>query len=1110
MTLGMCHSENSVRLSPGPSWAVREAGRVLWVCTILAGCGLASCTPHEPTPSTRFEPIPPTLTNVTFSNDLPYTEDLNPYTYRAFFNGGGVAVADLDGDGLQDLIFTGNLVDNRVYRNLGDWRFEDVTRAYDLGAEGAWATGVSVADVDGDGLRDVLICKSGPPMAPNRRNELRLQRPDGRFVDVAAEVGLADLGFGVQGAFVDYDRDGDLDVYLLNNSVRSVGGYDLRPGQRERRDELGANKLYRNLLVEEGALRFEDVSEAAGIYGSDIGFGLGVAVGDINGDRWPDLYVSNDFFERDYLYVNRGDGRFAERLTDLVPETAMGAMGADLADLDRDGAPEIFVSEMLPRGARRARTKAVFQPYRQARRAEDAGYHRQYGRNVLLANDGAGRFSELGRQAGVDATDWSWGALMCDLDNDGWRDLYVANGTLRDPLDQDYLRFLADKDAVRALIQGGEDAVMALIDSMPTEPQPNFAFRQTGPLTFADSTAAWGLDAPSFSNGSAYGDLDNDGDLDLVVNVADGPPLLYRNRSRERSPDATHYLRLRLHDPLATGNREAWGSRVTVYTPAGPQVGEVGAIRGFLSATESVLHFGLGADARVDSVRVDWSLGGTQVLRAVPADTLLTIARAVPRTPLTAATDIETEAAAWTPLGFTHVESAHDDFDRYPLKPEMHSAEGPALAIDEAHEWLYVGGGRGQAGAVFRWGGGAWRRQDWSPPTEFLRADHVAAVWTDLDGDGRSDLVVGTGGDESSPEQLALRPFAFRQTRTGQFHEIEDAFPRETRGLSCGALLAEDFDGDGDRDLFFGTHFRLRDYAAAAPSLALLNDGTGRFTAARVPALDTLNLVRAAVATDLDGDGTPELAVAREYRPLVLLELGGAFAKLAEGPSGLWRALAFAPATSDAPAELLAGNLGLNSRLRTRPGAPLQLRVGNLDGGGGAAYVPVLPIDGEWAVGAQLQHLTARMPALRKRFPHHADYGAASVDEVLPGRPAVTLEATELRSGGFRWDGRSDGLSFSPWPAVAQRSSVRAIAYHPPSGRAYLGGNYGYVLPEFGGQHGATGVGLERGPDGAWINVPGAFPFLRGEVRGLALAHGQLIAARNDTTAVRAPLTTPR
>lgn len=1096
----------SLRLSLGN-------GICVLACAFVLSSGPA-CTPdrgdgYAPDSSARFERLDPAALGITFANTLTYTEEVNPYTYRAFFNGGGVAVADLDGDGLRDLIFTGNQKDNGVYRNLGDWRFEDITDASGLGAVGAWATGVSVADVDGDGRNDVLICKSGPPDAPNRRNELRLQRPGGRFEDVAAEVGVDDLGFGVQGAFVDYDRDGDLDLYLLNNSIRTVGGYDIRPGQRERRDSLGANKLYRNYLVEEGRLRFADVSEAAGIYGSDIGYGLGVAVGDVNGDRWPDLYVSNDFFERDYLYVNRGDGSFAERLTELVPETAMGAMGADIADLDRDGAPDIFVSEMLPRDARRARTKAQFQSWSKHRDAFAAGYHRQYGRNVLLANDGQGRFADVARQSGVEATDWSWGALLADLDNDGWRDLYVANGTLKDPLDRDFLRFMADGESVRALIRGGRDAVERLIDSMPAEPQPNYAFRQNAPLSFADSTAAWGLGDPSFSNGSAYGDLDDDGDLDLVVNVADGPPLIYRNRSRERYPAQTHYLRVRLDDSLALGNRSGHGSRVTVYTPSGMQVAEAGTIRGFLSATEDVLHFGLGEGKRVDSVVVEWASGGRQTEVGVAVDQVLPLRRSVPPGRLSTAKTIPGEDVAWTSLGFRHRESAHDDFDRYPLKPEMHSAEGPALAVDAAGELLFVGGGRGQSGRIFRRSGEGWRPTPWRGSDRVRRADQVAARWADLDGDGRTDLVIGTGGDETSPEQLALRHYVFRQTARGAFVELEGAFPRATRGLSCGAIVDFDADGDGDRDLFFGTHYALRRYGLPAPSFLLVNDGTGRFEVGDQPALDTLGLVRAASVTDLDGDGAVELAVAREYRGVVLLDVGPRrWRRLAEGPSGLWRALAYLPSADGAAAQLLAGNLGTNARLRSAPERPLQLRIGDLDGGGGVAYAPVLPFGDDYAIGAQLDELAARLPGVRKRYRRHADYGVASVGEVLPGRPAVTLEARELRSGTLTWDGRADTLAFVPFPTAAQRSSVRAIAVDPGRSTAYLAGNYGYVRPEFGGQLGSTGLSLALDTTETWRETSD-FPFLRGEVRGLALADGQLIAARNDTTAVVAELKSP-
>ena len=1082
--------------------AGHDAARSGWgggIACAAALC-LANCDSAGDTAGgTRFVAVDPAAAGIDFRNELPYTDSLNPYTYKSFYNGGGVALGDLDNDGRLDLVLTGNLVDNGVYLNRGNWRYEDVTERSGLAGADAWTTGATLADVNGDGWLDVYLCKAGPPEGPNRRNELRLNRGDGTFEDVAAAAGVADLGLSVHAAFVDYDRDGDLDLYLLNNSIRSVGSYDLRPGQRQRRDTLGGNRLYENQLADTGELTFVDVSERAGIYGSDIGFGLGVAVGDVNGDLWPDLYVSNDFFERDYLYVNRGDGRFAERLTDLIPETSLGAMGADVADLNGDGRPEIFVTDMLPADARRYRSKAQFESRATRERAEGQGYHRQYGRNTLLLNrDGA--FSEVGRLAGVEATDWSWGALMADLDNDGWRDLFVANGIYKDLLDQDYIHFVANDENIRRWVAEGGEVIRRLIDSMPSEPLGNRAFRNLGQggLAFADSSRAWGLDLPGYSNGSAYGDLDGDGDLDLVVNNSNGPPLLLRNRTVERG-GAAHYLQVSLLDTLSRANRAAWGSRVTVFAEGRRQSAFVAPVRGFMSTVEARLHFGLGAETAVDSVTVEWSSGGRQVIVGPPIDTAIRVTRlreAPFDKPVT-----DASASDWIQLPWTHRESDHDDFDRYPLLPEMHSAEGPALAVlDQPGErrLAFAGGARGQQPVLFQLSGRRWEPVELPQTNRTAEAEDVAAAWLDFDGDGDADLLVATGGDETRPEQFAVRPRLYEQVSPGRFELRTRIFP-ELDGLAAGALAVGDLDGDGDEDVFFGTHFPLGSYGLPAPSALLLNEGE-RW---RTLLLDSLDRVRAAAIGDVTGDGRGDLVIAREYGPVEVYSPSDAgLRKLADGPAGVWRSLALLP-----DGRIAAGNLGLNTRLRGSAEVPLQLHVGDYDDNGSVEVIPVLDVGGEPTVAVQLKELVARMPALRKRIGRFARYATAEVEEIVPERRRRRLlEATELRSGTLAYGG-TDSLAFTPWPRAAQLAPTYAIL-PLPDGSLFAAGNYGYLKPEFGDHLGSYGTLLNRDPDGRWIVADGQLPLLRGEVRGLAWLAPFVLAARNDEAPVVFPLTT--
>ena len=491
-----------------------------------------------------FQKVQPSESGITFENHLEYDEQLNAYTYKNFYNGAGVSLGDINNDGLTDIYFAGNLVENKLYLNKGNFQFEDITAEAGVACENVWSSGVSMADVNGDGYLDIFVAKSGPLEGEKRYNQLFINNGDLTFTDKAQAYGIDEIGLSIHAAFFDYDRDGDLDFYLLNNSTRSVGGYDLRQGQREQRDPTGGNKLYRN-----DGDKFTDVSEHAGIYGSSIGFGLGVTVADVNRDNWPDLFVSNDFFERDYLYLNNQDGTFTESLTSMISETSMGSMGADIADLNDDGYPEIYVTEMLPATQDRVKTKTLFESWDKYQANVNSGYHHQFTRNTLQQNlgenpekEGEVVFSEISRQAGVHATDWSWGALMFDYDNDGKSDIFVANGVVKDLTDQDYINFYANNTLLFEQYREDSLVVTKLLDAIPSIPLKNHLFHNQGNFQFESIAEETGLSDKAFSNGAAYGDLDNDGDLDLIVNNINSPALIYKNLSSENTQN--HYLEI--------------------------------------------------------------------------------------------------------------------------------------------------------------------------------------------------------------------------------------------------------------------------------------------------------------------------------------------------------------------------------------------------------------------------------------------------------------------------------------------------------------------------------------------------------------------------------------
>ena len=1067
---------------------------------LLVGCGLMDSN----APS-RFELIDAEEHGITFRNQLSYTEQMNPYSYKSFFNGGGVGLSDLDQDGLIDIILTGNLVNNGIYRNLGNWQFEDVSRKSNLLGEAAWTSGVAIADVNGDGLPDVYLCKSGMPMTPNRNNELLINKGNFIFENVAKAAGVDDYGFGVQASFFDYDKDGDLDMYLLNNSIRAVGGYDIRPGQRDVPDNKGGNKLYRNMLVENGALTFEDVTEEAGIYNSAIGFGLGVTVADVDQDGWSDLYVSNDFFERDYLYFNKGDGTFDERLTELAPELSLGAMGADVADMTGDGYPEIFVTEMRPRSARRIKSKTKFETWDKAKLAEDKGYHRQFGRNTFLHNINGEALVDISRQAGVASTDWSWGALAVDLDNDGWRDLFVANGIYKDLLDQDYINFIADPANIKRWIDEGSQVVERLVDSMPSEIIGNFAFKNVeGSLAFADSSSQWGLDLPSFSNGSGYADLDNDGDLDLVINTLDAPPLLYKNKSREINESDNAFIGFSFRQPDVFGNFFGLGTVVEVYAEGKVQYGELSPFRGFMSTVDDRLFFGLSSTKSVDSIIVKWPSDLVDRYTDLEVNKYHQLS---PTGNYQNRRKSRLKSQEWQQLDtWSHVEMEHDDFDRYPLMMEMFSAEGPASAAItfKGKSWLFVGGGRGQAAKLFSQTSIGFR--DITPVDFSLAtpAEDVKAEWVDVDSDGDPDLFVASGGNEESTDPT-LNGLRLYINESGTLRAAGSGTCPSLSTYSCGALKAWDADNDGDQDLFYGTHYELDKIGIPAPSFILLNDGTGKFQKKLVvedSPLQKLSRVRSSMIASLSSMGSPDLVVGQEYGPVSILEVVGDEVLLTPiSSNGLWRSLLAIDLDGDGIDEIAAGNLGTNTVFEVSDVQPLRQHVGDFDGNGQLEHLSTYWLNGEETLTHQLFDLFGQMPSLRKKFPRFKDYASASLYAVLDTtRRLHEYRVEEVRSGLIKQDGEN-AWSFSPFHQEVQSTCIRAIDAHELDGGAhelFFAGNYNRVKPEIGGHLAGTGVALIY-ENGTFKRDEGnRYPPLFGEVRGLHFLGDTLIAVRNN------------
>jgi len=615
--------------------------------------------------------LPSSYTGVRFQNRLTDTQEMNIFTYRNYYNGGGVALGDLNGDDLPEMLLTSNMGGSRLYLNEGLYRFRDVTRVAGVEGKKSWVTGATFADVNGDGRLDIYICYAGNVAGRSRANELYINKGlnakrEPQFAEEGAAYGIADEGFSTHASFFDYDRDGDLDLYVLNNSSRPVSSLGLQ-NTRHVRNEFGGHKLYRN----DGG-RFADVSAKAGIHGSEIAFGLGVAVGDLNGDGWPDIYVSNDFFERDYLYINNRDGTFTDDIEREMPSISYSSMGLDMADVNNDALLDVFVTDMLPEDEFRYKMTSAFETWDIYQAKLKNGFHHQFARNMLHLNNGNGTFSEIGQLAGVSRTDWSWSALIADFDLDGNKDIHVTNGMARDVTSQDYIAFLASNETMRSAMKGGKRVdFKGLIKAMSSTKLPNYAFRNEGDLTFSNASTQWGLDTKGFSNGAAYGDLNGDGALDLVVNNIDEEAFIYRNNARTQLKN--HYLQLKLAGEGA--NRFGIGAKVSVWTGSSSQLQEMMPSRGFQSSVDYVLTFGLGQHRSVDSLTVVWPDGRVSTRANVAADQRIVVDQAGSAAKRPAVTPSRrpmlSEVTDQIDLGFVHRENRYVDFEREHRTPRM-------------------------------------------------------------------------------------------------------------------------------------------------------------------------------------------------------------------------------------------------------------------------------------------------------------------------------------------------------------------------------------------------------------------------------------------------------
>ena len=1012
---------------------MKNSARILFLLLLVY-----SCKPEGKKEDTLFSLMPASATNVDFVNKLTETEQFNIIEYLYFNNGAGVAAGDINNDGLTDLYFTSNQESNKLYLNKGNLIFEDITDAAGVGGVGNWKTGVTMADVNGDGFLDIYVCQVGNYKGIKGRNQLFINRGNLTFKDEAHDYGLDFQGFSTQAAFFDYDLDGDLDMYLLNHSVHTSRSYGYA-SLRFDRDTLAGDRLFRH-DVENGKHSYIDVTHEAGIFSSQIGYGLGVNIADIDNDGYPDIFVSNDFHENDYLYINNGNGTFSERMTEFFAHTSRSSMGNDIGDFNNDGLLDVMVLDMLPFEEKIRKQSGGEDDYELFEIKLNYGYYYQFVRNTLQLNLGGNMFSEIGLLAGVFSTDWSWAPLFCDLDNDGWKDLFISNGIYRRANDLDYVKFLTESSKFSRSSDNSSLSDKDLYEKMPLYPNVNFFFRNNHDLTFSNMAREWGLDIRSYSNGATYADLDNDGDLDLIVNNINDPAFICRNNAESQLNN--HFLSVAVKGKGL--NTNGVGVRLTLYSGGQKQITEQFPVRGFMSSTSGVLHFGMGSVNVIDSLIVRWPYLSEQKITNVPADTLITLELSNRLEPKTRYGQDGEKNRLFSPalipgLEFSHKEDAYVDFNRERLIPHSITAEGPALAAGDVNgdglQDLFSGGAKGQASVLFiQQNKGTFRKSDVRLFSKENFTDDVDAAFFDADSDGDSDLYIVRGGNELPVGNPFLTDLLLINDGKGGFTRGE--LPPVSHNGSC--VRPCDFDNDGDVDLFIGSRSVPGAYGWSPDQFLFENDGKGHYrniTDSNAEGLKNIGMVTDAEWIDFDNDGDHDLVIVGEWMKVcVFRNDSGHFTDVTKScgldeTSGWRNCIHIADVDLDGDEDLIAGNLGLNSILKASVKEPVEMYLNDFDNNGSLDQVICSFQEGTSYPVASLDDLAGQITGLNKKYPVYSDFGGKTPLDIFGKNlldQSIVKKSVLFESCLFINNGNGI-FEIRKLPVMAQFSPVRDI-----------------------------------------------------------------------------------